>query len=255
MRTAVKLLAVFALLAALCVGFVLSGGKRSAPTPATVQMQPVPEVVPEIAAVPEPVAAPVVEEEEAGIGEEFGEPEDTPRTFGPDELDEYGRPVLDLSRLAGTLKLTVPGLSGSENRLPLVHSCYRANTSPALKWAGAPPGTKSYALFLERRMKGKRPLFTWIVFGIPGDSAAIPGNLPKRAALEGAMRHALSDHDTAEYVGPCEPRGKIEYVFRLFALDSVPALPPGVPSRDLMRAMNGHIVDMSEVRVLHYLRF
>lgn len=180
----------------------------------------------------------------------------SPFTGGKDiGADKWGRPLLQLDKLAGTLKLSLPVLTAAEQRLPLEFTCFRANISPPLTWEGAPAGTKSFVVFFERQERDTAPFINWALFDIPAKNKNLKQNLPKQAEAGEGMRHARSDHSAAEYVGPCEPKGKIPYVGRLFALDTMLDLEPGLPVNDLMRAMNGHIIDVSEVKFIHYLVF
>lgn len=246
------------------IGKVLAAAVGMGAIAAAVALFTLPEKKPETVSAPPPVVSRKAEEakkepeEKREVMEEREEVAlpppsvDIPADSG---VDAYGRPKLDLSKIAGTLKLTVPSLSEIDRRLPLDYTCYRKNVSPALTWSGAPSGTKSYVLFLERRKLKEAPFLVWALYDIPASGKGLPANMPKSKAYTNGMRHALSDHDTAEYVGPCEPRGKIPYAFRLFALDTVLGVPAGLPNRDLMKAMNGHILDAVDVEALHYLRF
>ena len=124
-----------------------------------------------------------------------------------------------------------------------------------MKWEASPRETQSFAVFMERREKEAAPYLTWALYNIPATFTGLPQNLPKVPEPGDGMRHARSDHNAAEYVGPCEAKGKIPYALRVFALDAALALPAGAPPDDLIRAMNGHIIDMAEVDFIHYLRF
>jgi Raf kinase inhibitor-like YbhB/YbcL family protein len=180
----------------------------------------------------------------------------SPFTGGKDMgADKWGRPLLQMDKLAGTLKVSLPVLTEKEQRLPLAFTCFRANVSPPMAWEGVPVGAKSLVVFLERREQGVAPFISWALFDIPATGGDLKQNLPKQAEAGGSMRHARSDHDAAEYVGPCEPKGKIPYAIRLFALDTVLDLEPGLPVNNLIRAMNGHVLDATEVSFIHYLAY
>src|SRR3989338_1596445 len=134
-------------------------------------------------------------------------------------VDKWGRPVLLLDHLAGTLKASVPALTEREKRLPLEHTCFRAHISPPVRWSGSPRETQSFVVFVERRGDDKEsPYLTWALYNIPATYTGIAQNLPKILEPGDGMRHARSDVDAAEYVGPCESKGKIPYVLRVFAL-------------------------------------
>lgn len=166
-----------------------------------------------------------------------------------------GRPALALGHLAGTLKASLPVLTENERRLPLEYSCFRAQMSPPVKWEGSPRETKSFAIFMERREAGNPPFLTWALYDIPATYTHLERNVPKMPEPGEGMKHARADNGAVEYTGPCESRGNIPYTVRLFALDAVLPLPAGADIDDLIRAMNGHIVDMAEVNFIHYLRF
>lgn len=157
------------------------------------------------------------------------------------------------AKSSGKMELVVPVLTEREKRLPLTYTCHQDNISPPLEWAGAPAGTKSFVLML---VKDVDPPFTgWAIFNIPADFTGLDENFPKKAELENGIRHARSNHDASEYVGPCEPQGQFHYAFRLYALDAILSLEAGVSVAGLEAAMRGHVLDTAEAPFLHYLRF
>lgn len=193
--------------------------------------------------------APVEEEQDeitAGPAEE---------TLPPAELveKETGPPELQLDNLAGTLKLALPFMD-VRNKLPREHTCFHRNISPAMTWAGAPDETQSFVVFMEKRQPGAKPFVNWILFDIPGSATGLEGARAKVPALAGGIKHASSDHDNVGYNGPCESRGPFNYAIRVFALDTVLEREPGIHKHDLIRAMNGHIIDAAEQEFIHYHR-
>jgi Raf kinase inhibitor-like YbhB/YbcL family protein len=225
--------------------------------------QPSPETAQTTLPAPAQLPAPIGEKTRAASIGQKAVPLATPATRLPAPGRASAPPAapatLDVGKnLAGTLKLRIPVLeaAGAQKRLPLEYTCYRSNISPPLQWEGEPKKTKSFAVFLERDEKDKPPFLKWIVFNIPATATGLPANLPKQAdASKDGTAQALSDQGAAAYVGPCDPQGKVEYVFRLFALDTVLKAPAGASKDELIRAMNGHIIDVSDVAVVHYLRF
>lgn len=159
--------------------------------------------------------------------------------------------------LVRTLKLgmQVVEAGDGEKVLPLDYTCYRANKSPALQWVGTPAKTKSFAVLLERREKDRPAEIKWAVFNVPANAKGLPANLPKQAEVfKDGTAQAQNDQGYAQYVGPCDAQGRVNYVFRLFALDQVLNIAPGAPGNDLTRAMNGHVVDEADLAVIHYFR-
>jgi Raf kinase inhibitor-like YbhB/YbcL family protein len=106
--------------------------------------------------------------------------------------------------------------------------CSGGNQSPQLAWAGAPAGTKSFALtvFDPDAPNGGAGFWHWAVFDIPAGVAALPrgaGAADGHALPQGA-RQVANDFDQPGYGGPCPPAGKPHrYLFDLYAL-KVPAI-------------------------------
>ena len=166
--------------------------------------------------------------------------------------DESGPPSLQLDNLAGTLKVELPFLK-LRKKIPLDNTCFRSNASPAINWQDAPTGTKSYVVFLERR--GTDPLLGWVLFNIPGSASGLPQRISASPELANGTKHALSDHKNIGYIGPCESKGKVKYAFRVFALNKELDLKHSVHKHELIKAMNGHIIDAAEKSFIHYYRF
>lgn len=234
-----------------CVFFALNRPQQTLAPP------PAPAVVEKPAAVPVPAIAeqvmPVAPAEPV-IATPAPAPAPVRDIALPPPLDNT--PVkLDLARLAGTMKIEIPFLS-VRNKMPLEHTCYRNNISPAAVWRGAPPGTKSFVVMMEKRTPpAEYPFTNWVLYNIPPTAKELPDAMPAEAVFPDGARHAKSDHENIGYVGPCEPQGQFTYALRVFALDTVLefAVPP--PKYALFRAMNGHIIDAAEQEFVHYLRY
>lgn len=161
--------------------------------------------------------------------------------------------TLQLDSLAGTLKISSPVLQPG-GRIPLEHSCYRKNKSPPLGWADAPRGTKNLVVFFEAVDAVEGDSLQWALYNIPVTISALAGALPKEPLLPDGSAQALNDSGNIGYVGPCKPRGEFPYRLRVFALDTALDLPGALKKDDLIRAMNGHIIDMATMNLVHYYR-
>lgn len=101
--------------------------------------------------------------------------------------------------------------------------CSGDNKSPALKWRGAPKGTKSFAVTVyDPDAPTGSGWWHWSVINIPADvnelapnaGAAGDANLPKGA------RHVRIDYGVAAWGGTCPPQGDKphRYIFTVDAL-------------------------------------
>ena len=93
--------------------------------------------------------------------------------------------------------------------MPAKNSCEGADASPALKWEGAPAGTKGFALIADDPDSPGGTWVHWVAYNIPAGTDALPENVAKTdtvAALSG-FRQGMSDFGRVGYGGPCPPRG------------------------------------------------
>ncbi|HEY6451528.1 MAG TPA: YbhB/YbcL family Raf kinase inhibitor-like protein [Steroidobacteraceae bacterium] len=103
--------------------------------------------------------------------------------------------------------------------------CHGGNISPAVKWRGAPSGTRSFAVTLyDRDARKGSGWWHWVVYDIPVTVNELPahaGDAGGRLLPPGAVQ-GRSDFGTAAFGGPCPPPGDKphRYVFTVYALRS-----------------------------------
>lgn len=153
-----------------------------------------------------------------------------------------------LGEMPTATAITVSSSAFSNNGvIPLKYSAYGDDISPALKWSGAPAGTKSFALMVEDPdAMNPKPFVHWLAANIPADVTEIAEALQKTevaAALKGAQQGANHTSKTGWY-GPRPPAGDPphRYHFQVFALDKVLTLPTGFNRQALLAAMKGHVL-------------
>lgn len=131
--------------------------------------------------------------------------------------------------------------------IPAAHTCDGADKSPPLAWAGAPTGTRTFALICD---DPDAPLGTWVhwvLWNLPTTSTGLPEAVEKAGSLPEGTQQGTNDFRKLEYGGPCPPKGKPHrYFFKLYALDAKLTLKPGAKKKDLVRAMDGHILAEAE---------
>jgi Raf kinase inhibitor-like YbhB/YbcL family protein len=137
-------------------------------------------------------------------------------------------------------KLTVNGFSEGAN-IPARFTCDGKDLSPALKWAGEPLETKSFALIMDDPDAPGGNWNHWLVWDIPSHIHSLPeGNGQASSGKSGT-----NDFGRRGYGGPCPPigRGAHRYFFRLFALDvSALGLSQGAKRSALDKALRKHTI-------------
>ncbi len=112
----------------------------------------------------------------------------------------------------------------SEEQVFAGFGCSGKNISPALKWSGAPRGTKSFALLVHDpdAPTGGAGWWHWVVTNIPADATELPKGAGKAdgAGLPKGAAQVTTDFGGPGWGGPCPPVGDKphRYNFSLHAL-------------------------------------
>lgn len=127
--------------------------------------------------------------------------------------------------------------------IPERYTCTTQNISPSLLWEGAPSNTKSFVLICDDPDAPYKTWVHWVVFNIPGDMSSIKEDIAKEQMGSLGILQGANDFGEAKYGGPCPPQGKPHrYFFRLYALDKLLSLKEGAAKKDVVEAMQGHII-------------
>jgi hypothetical protein len=106
-------------------------------------------------------------------------------------------------------------------------------TSPPITWAGAPAGTKSFALVVDDADAPITPYVYWVVFDIgPGTSALLEGQPLPPGALTARGSAGYDRYDP-----PCPGSGGHSYRFTVYALNKVLRLPNGTSLQSAWQAI------------------
>jgi Raf kinase inhibitor-like YbhB/YbcL family protein len=98
--------------------------------------------------------------------------------------------------------------------------CAGRNISPALSWAGAPEGTRSFALTcFDPDAPTGSGFWHWVVVNIPPDTGSLAAGASGGGLPAGALE-TRTDFGTPGYGGPCPPEGDHphRYLFTLHAV-------------------------------------
>ena len=65
--------------------------------------------------------------------------------------------------------------------------------------------------------------------------------------LENGAKQGFNDFGTIGYRGPCPPDGTHRYYFKVYPLIKKFNYQPGSPKTELLKAMDGHIIDEGNI--------
>jgi hypothetical protein len=131
--------------------------------------------------------------------------------------------------------------------IPVKYTCDGQDISPPLSWSDPPPGTESFALICDDPDAPVGTWVHWVLFNIPADKRSLPESVPARAQLSDGSLHGRNSWRRRDYGGPCPPSGTHRYVFKLYALDARLSLKAGATKKQLLKAMEGHILAQAEL--------
>ncbi|MEK7662391.1 MAG: YbhB/YbcL family Raf kinase inhibitor-like protein [Patescibacteria group bacterium] len=131
-------------------------------------------------------------------------------------------------------------------RIPEEYTCDGNNINPPLAWEEIPAETKSMVLIVEDPDSPSGTWTHWTLWNIPPDSNKIDENNFAGGAIEGGTTFG-----SIGYGGPCPGTGTHRYFFKLYALDGVVNLKRGALPGELLRAIDGRIIDKAELMGLY----
>jgi Raf kinase inhibitor-like YbhB/YbcL family protein len=135
--------------------------------------------------------------------------------------------------------------------IPRNYTCQGRDISPALNWSGLPDRTRSLALIVDDPdapdpNAPKRVWVHWVLYNIPPSATGLPEAV-SATALPAGVRQGKNDWDRTGYGGPCPPIGRHRYFHKLYALDTVLPDLKQPTKADLLRAMEGHVLEVVEL--------
>ena len=123
------------------------------------------------------------------------------------------------------------------------------NVSIPLKWSGAPPGTKSFALSIVDHHPVARMWVHWMVINIPAEVSSIPEGASGRHMPSGSVE-LLNSFGDVGYGGPQPPEGSgpHPYVITVYALNVARLdLEPNTTLEGFKEALNGKTLAKASV--------
>ncbi len=145
-------------------------------------------------------------------------------------------------------EMKISSLSFKEGEIiPSVFTCDGENISPQLSWTGSPVNTKSFALISDDPDAPSGDWVHWVIYNIPSSVSELPKNIPKNKTLGNGTKQGMNDFRKIGYDGPCPPGGTHRYYFKLYALDYLMDKDEGLTKKELLSAMEGHILSEAQL--------
>lgn len=147
------------------------------------------------------------------------------------------------------MALTIKSSAFNEGELmDAKYTCKGENVSPPLSWEGAPSGTKSFALICDDPDAPFMTWVHWVIYEIPANVTKLSEGIAKEDTLSNGAKQGRSNFGTIGYGGPCPPPGgPHRYFFKLYALDAMLNLEPGLDKKALLKKMEGHILEEAQL--------
>jgi Raf kinase inhibitor-like YbhB/YbcL family protein len=141
----------------------------------------------------------------------------------------------------GTMELTSSAFDEG-GMIPSKYTCDGVDVSPPLSWGSLPDGTKSFALICDDPDAPVGTWVHWVYYDIPAKTKDLPENIsPDEHPAPGGVQ-GVNDFRRIGYGGPCPPGGTHRYYFKLYALDTQLSLSPGATKKQVLKAMENHII-------------
>jgi len=125
------------------------------------------------------------------------------------------------------------------SRIPSKYTC---------QWSEPPEGTQSLALIMDDPDAPSGVFTHWVLFNISSDSRKLPETVPTQAQLPSGALQGKNDFGRIGYGGPCPPPGRPHrYRFTLYALDQPLDLKAGASKKQVLDAIQGHILAQGQL--------
>jgi Raf kinase inhibitor-like YbhB/YbcL family protein len=141
--------------------------------------------------------------------------------------------------ISTTLTITSSAFKKNES-IPSKYTCDGPNINPDLTIDGIPENTESLALIVDDPDAPNGNFCHWVMWDIP------PINTIKENSIPGTQgKNGLREN---KYFGPCPPSGTHHYHFKVYALNiKLSHLPLSTDEKELLNAMNGHVISSGEL--------
>lgn len=145
---------------------------------------------------------------------------------------------------SNTTGLTVKSTAFSHNgHIPPLYTCEGEDINPPLEIQNIPEGTKTLAIIMDDPDAPRGVFDHWLLWNISPNEAIAERSAPGTSGT--------NSFGKSGYGGPCPPSGTHRYFFKVFALDAELDLVAGTGKKELLKAMEGHILSEAEIMGLY----
>ena len=145
-----------------------------------------------------------------------------------------------------TLQITCPVFAHGE-MIPDRYTCKGEDISPQLRWTGVPSDARSLALIFDDPDAPMGTWVHWVIYNLPPERGELPEKVAAANPIKGGGVQGANSWGRIGYGGPCPPSGTHRYFFRLYALDTTLSLKEGATKTQVVKALEGHILDECEL--------
>jgi len=146
--------------------------------------------------------------------------------------------VMFIPERGWTMELTSPNFENNM-MIPQEFTCQGEDISPELHIAGIPENTQELVLIVDDPDAPVGTWIHWVVYGIT------PRDVIRRGEIPGIQ--GVNDFQRMDYGGPCPPSGTHRYFFKVYALGAELNLAPGLSKSDVLKAIEGHVLEKAEL--------
>jgi hypothetical protein len=148
--------------------------------------------------------------------------------------------------LEDSMNLTSTAFSYGEF-IPAKYSCNDEDVSPSLSWTEPPAGTQSFALIMDDPDAPVGTWVHWVLFNLPASARGLSEGMPSDLKFADGSVQGITSAGSHGYHGPCPPSGTHRYFFKLYALDTTLSLTFAADKKEVLAAMDGHILAQAEL--------
>lgn len=160
--------------------------------------------------------------------------------FTKDKKFNQTNNMIGLKNFSNPLKISSPAFEDNA-LIPKKYTCDGDNINPPLNISNVPQSAKTLALIVDDPDAPAGLWIHWVAWNIDPETKNVP------EGVQSIGHSGLNTRGNSFYGGPCPPDKEHRYFFKIFALDKILDIPNESTAADLLRAMDGHIIDKAEL--------